>query len=187
VKHPGVSAGAARLQAALLLMALVPPCAAQPPRGPNVDAQRAAMKKLEFLVGKWSGEARVQRGPGEPLELIQTEDAQFKLDGLVLLIEGMGRNKSDGKTVFRALATVSYDEEQAAYRMRAYNDGRYLETELKLADNGKGFTWGFAFGPAKTSYRMAINESGEWTEIGEVTVGEQPPRRFVELKVRPQK
>lgn len=24
---------------------------------PNIDAQRAAMKKLEFLVGEWSGEA----------------------------------------------------------------------------------------------------------------------------------
>ncbi len=145
------------------------------------------MKKLDFLLGQWSGEARVQLGPGEPLELTQTEDVQSKLDGLVLLIEGTGRNKSDGKPVFRALATVSYDEETRACRMRAYNDGRYLETDLKLSDGGKGFTWGFDFGPIKTRYVMRINEKGEWTEAGEVTMGDQPARKFVELTVRPRK
>ena len=135
------------------------------------------MKKLDFLVGKWSGEARVQYGSGNWLELIQSEDAQYKLDGLVLLIEGTGRNKPEGKAVFQALATVSYDEEAGAYRMRAYNDGRYLETELKLTEE-KGFTWGFAFGQIKTRYVMRINEKGEWTEVGEVILDEQPPRKF---------
>ena len=77
-----------RLQYSLLLLALLSPAGAQSPRSPRIEAQREAMKKLEFLVGKWSGEARVQRGPGDALELIQTEEAQYKLDGLVLLIEG---------------------------------------------------------------------------------------------------
>ena len=48
---------------------------------PDVAAQRQAMKKLEFLVGHWSGTATVVRGPGEPLKLTQTEDVQFKLEG----------------------------------------------------------------------------------------------------------
>jgi hypothetical protein len=154
---------------------------------PNVEAQRAAMKKLGFLVGKWSGGARVQRGPGPAIELTQMEDVQYKLDGLVLLIEGTGRNKSDGQVVFRALATVDFDEESGAYRMRAYNDGRSLDTELKLAADGKGFTWGFAFGQIKTSYVMHLNEKGEWTETGEVVMGNQPPMKFIEMTVRPQK
>jgi hypothetical protein len=55
------------------------------------------LKKLDFLVGKWIGEARVLREPGEPLELIQTEEAQYKLDGLILIIEGIGKTKADGK------------------------------------------------------------------------------------------
>src|SRR5712692_10344383 len=65
---------------------------------PNLEAQRAAMKKLAFLVGKWSGEASVLRGPREFVDLWQTEEAQFKLDGLLLIIEGAGRLKSDGVT-----------------------------------------------------------------------------------------
>jgi hypothetical protein len=64
------------------------------------------MKKLSFLVGKWSGEARILRGPSEPLELVQTEEAQYKLDGLVLMIEGIGRNNIDGKVMLQALGVV---------------------------------------------------------------------------------
>lgn len=67
---------------------------AQLPRIPDLAAQRAAMKDLGFLVGKWAGEARLLRGPGEPVELLQTEKAQYKLDGLILVIEGVGRARS---------------------------------------------------------------------------------------------
>jgi hypothetical protein len=175
-----------KLGLAVLLLFLTP-CFAQAPKPPDVEAQRAAMKNLGFLVGKWSGEDRVWRGPGEPLDLAQTENVQYKLDGLVLLIEGVGRNKSDGKPAFQALATVSYDEATGAYRMRAYNNGRYLETDLKLADSGQGFSWGFTFGQVKTNYVMRIDEKGQWTEVGEMTVNGQPPRKFVELTVRPEK
>lgn len=158
---------------------------AQQPRVPDTESQRAAMKKLSFLVGKWSGEACILRGSGEPLELVQTEEAEYKLDGLVLMIEGIGRNKADGKVALQALGVVSYDDEAGAYHMRAYNDGRYLETELKLADNGKGITWGFVLGEIKTSSVLRIDETGQWTELTEIAIGSQPPRKLMELKVSP--
>ena len=160
---------------------------AQPPRVPDLEAQRAALKKLDFLVGKWSGEARVSRGPGESLELIQTEEAQYKLDGLILVIEGIGKTKTDGKAALQALGIVSYDDEGGTYRMRAYNDGRYLETDLKLSENGKGITWGFALGDIKTSSILRMNEKDEWTELTEIAIGSQPARKFMELTVSRQK
>ncbi len=159
----------------------------QLPRIPDIESQRTAMKKLSFLVGKWSGEARILRGAGATLELVQTEEAQYKLDGLVLMIEGIGCNKADGKAALQALGIVSYDDETETYRMRAFNDGRYLETELKLADDGKGMLWGFALGEIKTSSVLRIDETGDWTELHEITIGSQPPRKFMELKVNPQK
>jgi len=119
--------------------------------------------------------------------LIQTEEAQYKLDGLILMIEGVGHGKSDGKPALRALGIISYDDEAGTYRMRAYNDGRYLETDVKLAENGKGITWGFVLGEIKTSSVLRINEKGEWTELAEITIGSQPPRKFTELRVSPQK
>jgi hypothetical protein len=126
------------------------------------------------------------RGSGEPLELIQTDEAQYMLDGLLLMIEGVGRTKTDGKLALQALGMISYDDENGAHRMRAYNDGRWLETEIKLVEGGKGIAWGFSLGEIKTSSMLRINENGEWTELAD-TIGSQPPRKFMELVVRPQR
>src|SRR5215475_646245 len=98
------------LRSVLVSTAVMVLCMAQVPRTPNVESQRNAMKKLEFLVGKWSGEARVFRLPNQPVELIQTEDAYYKLDGLILIIEGIGRQRSDSKIALQALGVMSYDD-----------------------------------------------------------------------------
>lgn len=158
----------------------------QLPRTPDLEAQRAAIKKLGFLVGKWSGEARILRGAGEPTELIQTEEAQYKLDGLILVIEGTGRTKSDSPPALQAFGILSYDDENGTYRMRAFNDGRFLETEVKPLEGGKSLTWGFTLGEIKTNSILRINEQGEWTELHEISIGSQPPRKLMELTVRPQ-
>src|ERR1700758_1185864 len=93
--------------AAALLFGSSLPIAAQEPGMPNVEAQREAVKKLAFLAGHWSGPVSISRGPGEPMHLTQSETVQFRLDGLVLLIEGQSTG-ADGKAQFQALATVSY-------------------------------------------------------------------------------
>jgi hypothetical protein len=113
---------------------------------------------------------------------MQTEEAQYKLGGLILLIEGIGR-EPNGKAVMQALGVVAYDDEAREYRMRAYNDGRYLETTLKLADNGLGITWGFRSGEIRTSSVLQINEKGEWTELAHIMIGSEPPRKLLELRV----
>jgi hypothetical protein len=143
------------------------------------------MKKLDFLIGEWSGEASAARGPGIVIELNQTEVAQFKLDGLVLMIEGVGRMKSDGKLALQALGLISFDDAANSYRMRAYNDGRWLETEVKLLDDGKSLSWGFSLGEIRTKSVLRINERGEWTESAEITIGTRPPQKLMELVVRP--
>jgi hypothetical protein len=157
---------------------------AQTLRTPDLEAQRTAMKKLGFLVGEWSGEASALRGAGQFAELTQTESAQLKLDGLVLVIEGVGRTKADGKLYLQALGLISFDDETGTYRMRAFNDGRWLETEVKLADGVNSISWGFALGEFKTTTVLRINENGEWTEHGELVIGDRPPQKMMELKVR---
>jgi len=154
------------------------------PRIPDLNAQRAAMKKLGFLVGRWNGEARLLRGSGEWLDLHQSEEAQYKLDGLILVIEGVGRAKSDGYTVLQALGVISFDDETATYRMRAFNEGRFLESEVKLLDQDKAISWGFGLGEITTKSVLRINGSGEWTELAEIKIGSEPPKRLLELTVR---
>jgi hypothetical protein len=144
------------------------------------------MQKLSFLAGEWSGEACIFRDAGEPVELLQTERAEYKLDGLLLLIEGVGRSKANGRVALQALGIVSYGDEAGTYHMRAFNDGRYLETEVKLSDDGKELRWGFALGETRTSSMLRLSEQGQWTELHEITIGAQPSRKFMEVRVSPQ-
>ena len=161
----------------LLLGLLAVSAAAQ--HMPDVAAQKEAMKKLSFLVGTWKGPATAYL-PGGPLKVEQTEEVQYKLGGTVLLVEGTGR-LPDGTVRFNALATISYDDSAKVYRVRAHNDGRFVDAELKVAD--KGFQWGYTAGPAKVSFTMALTDKGEWSEIGEVVVGGRPPQKSIELLV----
>jgi hypothetical protein len=172
------SAACQLIVVAALLFACSPYGAAQQPSAPNVETQREALKKLAFLVGHWSGSVTVARGPGEPLHLAQTESVEYKLDGLVLLIEGQSTG-ADGKAQFAALATISYDDASHAYHFRAYNDGRYLDTELAVQPDG--FAWGFDGGPAKIRNTMHLTAKGEWQETTDVTFGSAPPHRSVEM------
>ena len=156
---------------------------AQGQQQPNVAAQREAMKKLEFLAGKWAGNASITRGPGEPIRLVQSEDLQFKLDGLVMVVEGTGRDAS-GQVVFRAFATIAYDDTASVHRFRAFNDGRFLDTELKVTLGG--FAWGYTAGPVKVNNTTRLNEKGEWFEVTETTFGTSPPQKSLETTLRRQ-
>ncbi|MGA9978306.1 MAG: hypothetical protein WBQ08_06695 [Candidatus Sulfotelmatobacter sp.] len=157
--------------------------AAQQPPSNSVDAQREAMRKLSFLAGHWSGPVTIVRGPAEPLHLTQTEDVEYKLDGLVLLIEGKSVN-AEGKVMFTALATVAYDDASHTYHFRAYHDGHYLDTELSVPANG--FSWSFTAGPAHIVNTMHLTSKGEWDEVTEATFGSNPPQRSVEMLLQHQ-
>jgi hypothetical protein len=169
------------LSAALLAAAFISfslSLAAQQPASNSADVQREAMRKLSFLAGHWSGPVNIVRGPGEALHLTQTEDVEYKLDGLVLLVEGKGTG-ADGKVQFSALATIAYDDASQTYRFRAYHDGHYLDTELSVPANG--FSWSFMAGPAHIVNTMHLTGKGEWEEVTEATVGSNPPHRSVDM------
>jgi hypothetical protein len=148
------------------------------PSSTTADTQRDAMRKLDFLVGRWRGPVTVVRGPGEPLHLVQTEDVEPRLDGLVLLIEGKSTG-ADGKAPFQALATIAFDDATHTYRFRAYNEGHYVDTELTVLPDG--FRWGFVAGPAHIVNTMHLTGTGQWQESTEVTVGDNPPRKSVDM------
>src|SRR5262249_39834364 len=90
----------------------------------------------------------------------------------------------DGKVALQALGFITFDDEARAYRMRAYNDGRWLETDIKLLDDGRSLSWGFTLGDMSTKSVLRINENGEWTELTELTIGTRPPQKLMELAVR---
>jgi hypothetical protein len=173
----------ATLLAAAFMISCTLSLPAQQPPSNSVDVQREAMRKLSFLAGHWSGPAATFRGPGEAVHLVQTEDVEYKLDGLVLLIQGKS-SSADGKVLFSALATIAYDDASHTYRFRAYNDGHYLDTELSLLTNG--FSWSFTSGPAHIVNTMHLTGNGEWDEVTDVTVGSNPPHRSVDMQLHHQ-
>lgn len=156
---------------------------AQQPPSSSVATQREAMQKLAFLAGHWSGPVSISRGPGEPIKLTQTENVQYKLEGLVLLIEGQSAGPDD-KAQFQALATVSYDDAAHVYRFRAYNDGHYIDTEFTVTPDG--FAWGFNAGPAKIQNTMHLTARGEWQETTDFTFGTNPPHHSVDMLLQHQ-
>jgi hypothetical protein len=156
----------------------LPAVVATLPRPDNTREQSLAMQKLAFLVGRWSGPVSIVRGPGEPLHLVQSENIQFKLDGLVLLIEGKSTG-ADGKAQFEALATVAYDMATHGYRIRAYHDGNYLDTAFTIL--GDGFSWGYTSGPARIENTMHLTPKGEWQETTTVAIGDGPAHLSVDM------
>ena len=159
--------------------------AQQPPRSPDVNAQRLAMKKLAFLLGDWVGSGRKLRTATEWVEFGQTEHVEYKLDGLLLVIEGEGRAKGSDQQALQAYGLVSYNDAAGKYHMRAFNDGRWLETDVVLGENGKELTWGFTLGEMRTKSVLRLTEAGEWIENHEITIGTQPPKKFMEIAVKP--
>jgi len=169
---------------ATLLRSVVYGMAQQPLHQPDLVKQRDAMQKLSFLVGSWSGEAHVQRGPGNLATLFQTEDVEYKLGGLVLVIEGTGRKQTDPPPSLQDLGIITNDDATGAYHIRAWNDGRFLESDVQLLEDGKSLRWGFGVGDIRSSSLLQIDKGGQWTETAELIIGSQAPRKLMDLTVR---
>ena len=154
---------------------------AQPPG----EVNREAMKKLDFLAGKWEGEATLFRGK-EQTKFTQTEDVRYKLDGVLLQVEGVGRGKLPGKdeegVLFHALGVISYDAPAKRYRIKAYRvDGQAVDADLVLTD--AGFVWGFRE-PARgveIRYTVMHTAKGEWYQVGEHSPDGRNWTKFIEM------
>lgn len=168
---------------ALVLCAAGALCLAQVPQNPDLPAQRAAMQKLRFLAGTWSGEARIWRSADKYVELNQTENVTYKLDGLLLVVEGVGVDTSEHKTTLQALGLISFDDAAGVYSIRAFNDGRWLDSTVEVDDSRKQLHWGFTLGQIKTSSTLEVDGRGHWTETHEVSVNSQPFQKFMEVSV----
>jgi hypothetical protein len=154
-------------------------------QAPEVSAtQREQMKKLEWLVGHWKGAGWIEMGPQGRHKFVQTESIQSKLDGLVLIVEGVGRSVDDRSTVHSALALVSYDDGARTFRWRAFTaEGRQTDAEAKVGDGM--LEWGFPISEhGRVRFTIKLNDKSEWFEIGEMTQDGQVWRQFFEMTLQ---
>ena len=154
-------------------------------QSPTPDAQRSAMKKLNFLVGEWKGKGWMEFVPGQRRTFKGTEIVQTKLDGLLLTIEGLHRGQLGGKgeevVVHGAFALVSYDDKAKRYRFQAFTSrGNYEDAEAKVSEGQ--LVWGMKvpqFGDVR--YTIKLDEKGRWFEVGEVSQDGKEWRKFFEM------
>jgi len=174
----------AGLSAALAAVAFVGAIAADEPTPKEV--QQREMKKLDWLVGRWNGAGWILMGPQGRHELTQTETIEAKLDGLVLVIEGLGKAKDDGSTVHAALALVSYDHRAKTFRWHAITPEGQIDTEAKVGTDK--LEWSLQIPQrGRMRYTITRNDKGEWVEIGEMSQEDQTWRKFFEMTLRKEK
>lgn len=100
------------------------------------------------------------------------------------MIEGTGRTQRDQQPSLQALGIISYDDATGACHIRAWNDGRLLESDVQLLEDGKSLRWGFGVGDIRSSSLLQIDKGGQWTETAELIIGSPAPRKRMDLTVR---
>lgn len=173
-----------KIVALLMLLALPFAVEAQTPGA----AQRAEMKKLDFLLGRWQGEGWIVLGRGERRAFKQTETVQSKLHGLLMIIDGLGKGKVPGSqeevVVHNAFAIASYDTEKKAFRWHAYRaDGFVLDVDAAVSENS--LVWGFR-SPQGGDIRFTIRltEKDQWHEVGEFSRDGKSWNKFFEMTLQ---
>jgi hypothetical protein len=167
----------------LLMLVLLPVAVLAQSPG---SVSRAEMKKLDFMAGRWQGEGWIELGP-ERHTFRQTETIESKVDGLVMVVEGLGKDKAPGKenvVVHNAFAVVSYDGPAKQFRWRAFRaDGLTLDVEARVSENS--LVWGF---PAPRGgdirFTIKLTEKGEWFEVGEFSQDGKTWLKFFEMTLQ---
>jgi hypothetical protein len=160
----------------------------------NAEAQaelgsKEKMKVFSAWEGKWKGEGWMQMGPGEPKKSQVEENIQAKLDGMVYLIEGVGKSISpetkQEMVVHHALALLSYDQGTSQYKFRTHlKDGRSSDSWFNVTGENT-YQWGFDVpGRGKTRYSIKIDpKAGKWNEIGEFSTDGSAWSKFFEMNL----
>jgi hypothetical protein len=152
--------------------------------------EKNKMKVFEHLVGKWLGEGSIQQGPGPSQSSSIEENIEWKLDGTIITIEGMGRKDpgtAQEKIVHHAFAVLSYDYTSKGYRFKTYlQDGKTADAWFEVKDDMK-YQWGFDVPTGKIRYSITIDQTGKkWNEIGEFSADGITWRKFFEMNLAKQ-
>jgi hypothetical protein len=143
------------------------------------------MKKLAALEGDWKGTATVS-GQGGTQTVLQTEHIEWKLQGLVLSLEGTGRSKNASgqeEIAFQAFALVYFDPIEQQFKLKSFvKEGFSTNAYFKILATNK-FEWGFDI-PAggKSRYTIIVDATNKhWTETGEYSRDGNTWMKFIEL------
>jgi hypothetical protein len=157
------------------------------PATPETHKQK--MELFKNWVGQWEGEGTIQRGPQNSSKSTVTEKIEMKLDGGIVVIEGIGKatdvETKTEKVVHHAFGVLSYDVLANKYRLESYlADGKSTEAWFNVIGENK-YQWGFDTPQGKIRYTITIDPvANTWEEIGEFTRDEKTWYRTFEMKLK---
>lgn len=146
------------------------------------------MRKLDWLVGEWKGEAVVLGGPGKGETALQTERVQSRQGGKILVVEGLGKKKladgTAGEVVHDAFGVIWYDEQAKKYEFNAWTAQRgYVDAWFEVIDDATA-RWGFDIPQGgKIRFTITRTEKGEWHEVGEFSPDGTRWFKSIEMKL----
>jgi hypothetical protein len=147
------------------------------------------MKVFASWTGRWQGEGSMQMGPGEPKKSSVDERIDYKLDGMILQVEGIGKavdpSTKQESVVHHAFAILSFDKGTNQYKFRTYlKDGRSTQAWFNvISDNN--YQWGFDTPQGKIRYTIVMNPGAKtWNEIGEFSADGTTWRKFLEMNLK---
>jgi hypothetical protein len=172
-----------RLFLAGLLLPLALPATARAQHADTaaMAAQAEAMHKLDWMHGKWRGEARFRMPGGPEQVMVHTERVGTMLDGSVTVVEGKSFDAS-GKVPFNAFAVISFDGRTGGYAMQSYTGGRAGSFPMAVAD--RGYSWETPAGPRAKIHYKASFDGTTWTETGDYVAEGQPARPFFKMVLK---
>jgi hypothetical protein len=157
---------------------------------PSEAMGKEKMKIFEAWSGKWKGEGSMQMGPGEPKKSTVEETIEYKLDGMILLVEGLGTSPNEAgenKVVHHAMAILSFNQQTQQYQFNTFlKDGRSSQAWFKALGNNQ-YQWGFDTPRGKTKYTITIDTTANtWQEIGEFATDGNTWMKFFEMNLKKQ-
>ena len=143
---------------------------------------KEAMQQLAALAGDWKGTATMQTQNG-PMTLDQSEHIEWKLDGLLLAIEGIGRQKD--AIQFHAFAVINFDPFTKQFKFKSFvKEGYATDAYFKVQQENQ-FEWGFDISSGgKSKHTIVLDrEKKTWYESGEYSRDGTTWMKFIELNL----
>jgi len=162
--------------------------AAQTP-AKQTAATTTGNEKIAMLtpwIGHWKGESFTRMGPGEPKRSTVDERIESRLEGAVLLIEGIGKSvdptTKQETIVHHAMAILSYDQTSQQYTFRSYlNNGRSTDAWFNVLSPTQ-YQWGFDHQQGKNRYMITIDpDKKTWTETGEFSPDGKTWHKYIDM------
>lgn len=153
----------------LLTITIAIPILGQQPSEEQIETHRAHMEQVHFLEGEWVGEGWFSTGPEQRQTFRSRESVVKRLDGMVLIIEGVHESlekETKGEVVHHALAILSWDPDAEIYRFRSHMaNGRGGDFTGTIVDGA--FVWTIEHPRGTIRYTIRLTDDGHWSEIGE--------------------